>query len=140
MKKIFAIIFAMVMASAVFAEARSIETYTVTEVTGTVRYESAKGVYEEVKVGIELTPSTVIKTNLNSKLTVLFKGVEYKIPPKQSGQLDMLCIAFSPNIRKGLKKQTIAKSDAVDTEGVREGVATASARASEAKEDFTWDE
>ena len=38
MKKIFAIIFAMVMASAVFAETRSIETYTVTEVTGTVRY------------------------------------------------------------------------------------------------------
>lgn len=41
----------------------------------------------------------------------------------------------------GLKKQTIAKSDATDyATGAREGVATASSRASEAKEDYAWDE
>lgn len=39
-----------------------------------------------------------------------------------------------------LKKRTIAKTNATNTEGVREGVSTASSRASEAKEDFIWEE
>ena len=41
----------------------------------------------------------------------------------------------------GLKKQSFTKTgDTEIAEGNREGVATASSRASEAKEDFTWDE
>lgn len=40
-----------------------------------------------------------------------------------------------------LKKRTISKSSNVKiSDGTREGVATASTRASEAKEDFEWDE
>ena len=40
-----------------------------------------------------------------------------------------------------LKKRTISKSSNVKiSDGTREGVATASSRASEAKEDFEWDE
>lgn len=40
-----------------------------------------------------------------------------------------------------LKKRTISKSSDVKiSDGTREGVATASTRASEAKEDFEWDE
>ena len=40
-----------------------------------------------------------------------------------------------------LKKRTISKSSNVKiSDGTREGVATASTRASEAKEDFKWDE
>lgn len=40
-----------------------------------------------------------------------------------------------------LKKRTIANADANDTAtGKREGVSTASTRASEAKEDFVWEE
>lgn len=40
-----------------------------------------------------------------------------------------------------LVKKTIAKADAIDSaDGKREGVSTASSRASEAKEDFVWEE
>lgn len=44
--------------------------------------------------------------------------------------------------RAGLKKGTIIKASniAPPSEGTRKGVATAASRASEAKEDFDWDE
>lgn len=136
MKKIFAIIFAIVMASAVFAE-----SYKVVEFAGPVKYESAKGTYEEIKIGQEFMPSTQIKVPLNSSLIIEFNGKQYSIPAKNNGPIDELCAKFPPNERKGLKKYTIAKSDKIDNAtGKREGVSTASARASEAKEDLTWDE
>ena len=47
----------------------------------------------------------------------------------------------APPAKGGLKKQSIAKADAVDSaDGKREGVSTASSRASEAKADYSWDE
>ena len=136
MKKLFSILIVLFLGVALFAE-----QYKVIEVIGTVRYESQKGVLEDVKVGQIFPASTQIKTGLNSSLKVqLENGKEITIKAKQSGPIDNLVIANIPS-KGGLKKQTIAKSDAVDCAfGVREGVATASARASEAKEDFTWDE
>ena len=53
----------------------------------------------------------------------------------------IILFAAAAPAKGGLKKQTIVKAgDAQVADGNREGVATASSRASEAKEDFTWDE
>ena len=119
-----------------FAAANS---YVVEAVVGTVKYEAAPGDFKPVTVGMELSASTVIKTALNSSVDISFEGKKFTIKANKNGTVEALYVAAAPS-KGGLKKQTIAKTDAVDTDGVREGTKTASSRASEAKEDFTWDE
>ena len=92
-----------------------------------------------MSIGQELSASTVLKTKLNSSVDIEFEGKVITIKAKQNGTVESLYVAAAP-AKGGLKKQTIAKTDAVDTDGVREGTKTASSRASEAKEDFTWEE
>jgi len=113
--------------------------YKIESVIGKVTYESPEG-FIEVKAGDEFLGDAVIKTALNSSVVITFEGKTYTIKAKQSGSIESLFIKSAPT-KNGLKKQTIAKSDAIDYAiGVREGVSTASSRASEAKEDFQWEE
>ena len=137
MKKLFTLFLALFVGTMLYAAAG---TYVVESVTGNVTYEVSPGKFEKVKVGQELSASTVLKTGLNSSAVVNFDGKSITIKAKQSGTIESLYIAAAP-AKGGLKKQSIAKNDAVDdADGKSKGVATASARASEAKEDFTWDE
>ena len=136
MKKLFALLLVLFTGTMLFAATNS---YVVKAVVGTVEYEVAPGKYAAVSIGQELSASTVLKTKLNSSVDIEFEGKVITIKAKQNGTVESLYVAAAP-AKGGLKKQTIAKTDAVDTDGVREGTKTASSRASEAKEDFTWEE
>lgn len=135
MKKLLALLLVLFTGTMLFAA-----TYVVEAVVGNVTYEAAPGKFEKVKVGQELSASTVLNTGLNSSVDVNLDGKKITIKAKQKGTVESLYVAAAPS-KGGLKKQSIAKANAVDSaDGIREGVATASSRASEAKEDFTWEE
>lgn len=137
MKKLFALLLVLFTGTMLFAAANA---YVVESVTGDVKYESAPGKFTPVKVGQELSASTKIKTGLNASVVVKYDGKSITIKAKQTGTIEDLFIAAAPT-KGGLKKQSIAKADAVDdADGKREGVSTASSRASEAKADYSWDE
>ena len=137
MKKLFALLLVLFIGTMLFAATGS---YVVEAVVGNVTYEAAPGKFEKVTVGQELSASTVLKTGLNSSVDINFEGKKITIKAKQNGTVESLYVAAAPT-KGGLKKQSIAKADAVDSaDGSREGVSTASSRASEAKEDFTWEE
>ena len=137
MKKLFALLLVLFTGTMLFAATGS---YVVEAVVGNVTYEAAPGKFEKVTVGQELSASTVLKTGLNSSVDINFEGKKITIKDKQNGTVESLYFAAAPT-KGGLKKQSIAKADAVDSaDGSREGVSTASSRASEAKEDFTWEE
>ena len=137
MKKLFALLLVLFTGTMLFAAANS---YVVESVTGDVKYESAPGQFDKVKVGQELSASTVSKTGLSSSIVAKFDGKSITIKAKQQGTIESLFVAAAP-AKGGLKKQSIAKADAVDSaDGKREGVSTASSRASEAKADYSWDE
>ena len=136
MKKLFSLFLALFVGTMLFA---ATGTYVVESVTGNVTYELS-GKTVKVEPGMELSAATVLNTGLNSSVVVKFEGKSVTIKAKQKGSVESLFALASPS-KGGLKKQNIAKADAVDSaDGKREGVATASSRASEAKEDFTWDE
>lgn len=137
MKKLITMFLALFVGTMLFAATGN---YVVESVTGNVTYESAPGKFDKVKVGQELSASTVLNTGLNSSVVVNLDGKSITIKAKQKGTVESLYVAAAP-AKGGLKKQSIAKADAVDdADGKSKGVATASSRASEAKEDFTWDE
>ena len=136
MKKLFALLLVLFTGTMLFAA----NSYVVESIVGNVTYESAPGKFEKVKVGQELSASTVLNTGLNSSVVINLDGKSITIKAKQKGTVESLFVSATPG-KGGLKKQNIAKADAVDSaDGKREGVATASSRASEAKEDFSWDE
>ena len=137
MKKLLSMLFVLFTGTMLFAAAGS---YVIESVVGTVTYEKSAGVFEKVKEGQKLSASTVLNTGLNSSVVINQDGTSITIKAKQKGTVESLCVAAAP-AKAGLKKQSIAKADAVDSaDGTRQGVATASSRASDAKEDFTWDE
>ena len=136
MKKLFALLLVLFTGTMLFA---ATESYVVKAVVGNVTFEVKAGVFEKVAVGQELSASTVLKTGLNSSVDIDFEGKTITIKAKQNGTVESLYVAAAPS-KGGLKRQQIAKTDAVDTDGVREGTKTASSRASEAKEDYTWEE
>ncbi|MBO4532711.1 MAG: hypothetical protein J5726_03340 [Treponema sp.] len=137
MKKLFALLLVLFTGTMLFAAANS---YVVKAFVGTVEYESAPGKWTKVSVGQELLASTVLRTKLSSTVDIEFEGKIITIKAKQNGTVESLYVAAAP-AKGGLKKQSIAKADDVDdATGKREGVATASSRASEAKADYAWDE
>ena len=137
MKKLFALLLVLFTGTMLFAASG---TYVVEAVVGTVKYEAAPDKFEKVTVGQELSASTVIKTSVSSSVDIVFEGKKITIKANQNGTVESLFIAAAPT-KGGLKKQSIAKADAVDSaDGSREGVSTASSRASDAKEDYTWAE
>ena len=124
-------------ASAMFAA----ESYTVKSVTGKVQYEAAPGSWKNVTAGQKISSSTVVNTSLNSTLVVADGKSSITIKAMQKGTIESLSLAAKSG-SNGIKKGTgLAKSSVSDeVTGSSKGVATASSRASEAKEDIDWDE
>ena len=137
MKRLFTLMVALFVGAMLFA---ATDSYVVDSVVGTVTYEKAPGKFEKVTVGQELSASTVLKTGLNSSVVLKLNDKSITIKAKQTGSVESLYVAAVP-AKGGLKRQSFAKAgDTEIADGKREGVATASSRASEAKEHFTWDE
>ena len=120
------------------------ENYEVKSVSGKVTYESAPGKWSEVKAGQKVSDSTVLNTSVNSKLVLVTEdNTTVTVKAMQKGTAESL-VKANASVAKGLKKNpasTIAKKSAAGavTENSK-GVATASSRASEAKEDIEIDE
>jgi hypothetical protein len=142
MKKIFAILFILFIGASLFAapSKSDVDTFIVKSIVGSAVYEFDSGKFEKLKEGQELTGSVVIKPGLNSVVKISIGEDEFEI--KLNNKKYPISYFYSDSkTRKGLKVQSIAKADAVDNaKGVREGVNTASSRASEAKEDLVWEE
>ncbi len=134
-KSIVLVVLAFFMSVSMFAAG----SYKVVSVTGKVTFEAAPETWKNVAVGQELSASTVLNTSLNSSVVVaLDDGKEVTIKAMQKGTLDKLVGAAS---NKGLSKggfKTTSVAD--DVEGTTKGIATASSRASDAKEDLDWDD
>jgi hypothetical protein len=133
----FCIIAAVVLAGA-FADKKA--QYKVESVTGKVTYQVSNNDWAEVTSGMALDEGTMVKTGLNSQLVVLMDGIKVIIKPMKTGKLgELVALASSKSSVKVGSKVTKAEvsSDAV---GTTKATATASSRASEAKEDVEWDE
>ena len=131
MKKFLTIVFAFILTATVFAE-----SYKVKEVYGKVMFEDGTRIFE----GQELEGEASIKVFPQAYIILVQDGKLRKINSSQKGTVNELYAkAFKSN---GLKKMKIADAShiAPPSEGTRKGVATAASRASEAKEDFEWDE
>lgn len=137
MKKIILVILSMfVLTSCLFAD-----KFVVKNVVGSAKYETSNNKYVDIKVGQEFEGSVNFNIGLNSfvEIELVGSGEVRTIPARSKDEVAKLWVA-NFKLKGGLKKQQIAKADAVNVEGAREGVNTASSRASEAKEDFTWEE
>lgn len=135
MKKFGIISILMIITSTFFAT-----PYKVESVEGKVIYQLSPTEWKSIENGQELNSSTVIQTNVNSTLIVSVDGLKFTIKSMQKGSIEKLVeLATSKN---GIKKGSSLKSSAVasGTNKTSKSVVTASSRASEAKEDFEWDE
>jgi len=128
--------FAMFAVSALFAAGYKVESFT-----GKVTYESAPGKWTAVEAGQELAASTVIQTGVNSSLSLSSEGSKISIKAMQKGTIESLTSVASSG-STGIKKGSSLKNSAVaaDSSKTSKSVVTASSRASEAKEDYEWDE
>ena len=116
-------------------------TYKVKSVSGKVTYEATPGNWKNVAVGQELSASTVINTSLNSTLVIVLDDKDVTIKAMQKGTVDSLASAATGVAKGGLKKNSFKASSVGDeVSGNSKGTATASSRASGAKEDVDWDE
>ncbi|MBR6612943.1 MAG: hypothetical protein IKK93_12090 [Campylobacter sp.] len=130
MKKLLTILLSLFVFTSAYAESFFVKSFV-----GKVQYEEIPGVYKNVEVGLELYPATFITTSLNSELILLREdGSEIKIKAMQKGSINEL--SKKRITSKGIKTSTIAPA----VEGTSKGVATASSRASDAKEDLDWED
>lgn len=127
--------FVLFAASSLFAAGYKVESFT-----GKVTYESAPGKWVAVEQGQELSASTVIQTSVNSSLILSSDGAKINIKAMQKGTIESLASSTSGN--GGIKKGSSLKGSGVaaGSDKTSKSVVTASSRASEAKEDFEWDE
>lgn len=136
MKKISTFIFISIFAS-LFAFSNE---YSVKSVIGKVKYESSPDEWQLITEGQTLTDMTVISTGLNSLLVLSSDSGDIKIKAMQQGSVQEL----STGGKKigGLKKSKKINTSAVAQTSYAEkhGIATASSRASEAKNDLEWDD
>ena len=134
-KSIVLVVIAFFMSVSMFAAG----SYKVVSVTGKVTFEAAPETWKNVAVGQELSASTVLNTSLNSSVVIaLDDGKEITIKAMQKGTVDSL-VGVASN--KGLKSSKLKSSTIADeVEGTTKGTATASSRASDAKEDLDWDD
>ena len=136
-KYILTTILAIFTAAFIFA---ATGTYKVQSVVGKVQYEAAPGTWKTVTKDQELTPSTVVNTGLNSKLVLVMNDKTITIKPMQKGTIEKLAMAASSGKGSLSKDTEVTKADVKEDVTATKGVATASSRASEAKEDVDWDE
>lgn len=137
MKKLVSIlVIAILILGSLFAT-----SFKVVDIDGKVFYGTSQN---EVQVGDTLEDDIVLNVRPQSKITLqpidstekrTFKNPNNKIAVK-----DMW--VRSAIGKQGLKKMTVVKAAKVapGIDRVRPGVQTAASRASEVKEDFTWDE
>lgn len=137
MKKLVSIlVIAILILGSLFAT-----SFKVVDIDGKVFYGTSQN---EVQVGDTLEDDIVLNVRPQSKITLqpidstekrTFKNPNNKIAVK-----DMW--VRSAIGKQGLKKMTVVEAAKVapDIDRVRPGVQTAASRASEVKEDFTWDE
>ena len=138
MKKLLVLLSVLFAGTMLFAASNDI--YVVEDIVGNATVEVAPGQFDKLVIGQELKASSVINTGLNSSVVLVSNGKKITIKAKQKGTVESLFLAAA-STKGGLKMQSIAKANAEDTaNGKREGVSTASSRASEAKEDFAWEE
>lgn len=135
LKILVCVLFAIFAASSLFAAGYKVESFT-----GKVTYESAPGKWTAVEQGQELSASTVIQTSVNSSLILTLDGAKINIKAMQKGTIESLASATSGNT--GIKKGSSLKGSGVaaGSDKTSKSVVTASSRASEAKEDYEWDE
>ena len=130
MKKILTIIIMNLLFATIFAE-----SYKVLDVVGKVYVGS-----EQVSVGQVLSEEDILNVRPQAAITLqIFEGTEKRTNNKIAVKNAWVESGFG---KGGLKKMTIVRANAVapDIDRVRPGVQTAASRASEAKEDFEWDE
>ena len=133
-KSILLVVLAFFMSVSMFAAG----SYKVISVTGKVTFEAAPETWKNVAVGQELSASTVLNTSLNSSVVIAKEdGSEITIKAMQKGTIDSLVGVASS---KGKKVVIKTSSIADDVEVTSKGTATASSRASDAKEDLDWDD
>ncbi|MCR4822735.1 MAG: hypothetical protein K5873_07675 [Treponema sp.] len=126
---------AMLFASAALLSA---ESYKIEKISGKVTYES-KGKWLELKEGQEIPSYTKISTSLNSSLVVSSGKTTATIKAMQKGTVEKLSSQTAST--SGIKKNKINKLAGAEKAGAnKNGVVTASSRASEAKGDLDWDE
>lgn len=131
MKRFLAFILALTFTGIVFAT-----DYTVKSVVGKVTVNGCP-----VEVGQVFQDEDLLNVGVQSSVELIVGNQHLTINPMSKGTVKELWTKAHPS-KGGLKKQTIAKAShiAPPSEGTRKGVATAASRASEAKEDFDWDE
>lgn len=116
-------------------------SFKVVDIDGKVFYGTSQN---EVQIGDTLEDDVVLNVRPQSKITLQpIDSIEkrtFKNPNNKIAVKDMWI--RSAIGKQGLKKMTVVKAAQVasDIDRVRPGVQTAASRASEAKEDFTWDE
>lgn len=103
---------------------------------------------DDVVMTVVSTTGTHYITLKDNEMFIVFEGdfkevkaVEFDLLHNRVPNVEWKEIKDGQATKRKLVKKTIAKADAEDTAtGKREGVHTAASRASEAKEDFIWEE
>ena len=135
MKKFIVFALIAILSTSLFAAA-----YRITDVTGRVFLGSSQ---EEVEVGQILEEDTILNIRPGSSITITpVEKTEKRTFKKPANRISVRDIWVESYIGKTkLNKVKIASAVAEDTAtGTRKAVVTAASRASEAKEDFEWDE
>ena len=136
MKRLVSILVTFFVFGTVFAT-----SFKVVDVEGKVFYGTSQN---EVQVGDTLEDDIVLNVRPQSKITLQpVDSTEKRTFKNPNNKIAVKDIWIRSAIGKqGLKKMTVVKAAQVapDIDRVRPGVQTAASRASEAKEDFTWDE
>ena len=136
MKRLVSILVTFFVFGTVFAT-----SFKVVDVEGKVFYGTSQN---EVQVGDTLEDDVVLNIRPQSKITLQpIDSTEKRTFKNPNNKIAVKDIWIRSAIGKqGLKKMTVVKAAQVapDIDRVRPGVQTAASRASEAKEDFTWDE
>lgn len=137
MKKIFSVLVILLFARVLFAD-----TYKVENVKGKVFRLDDLGNQVKIEKNDLLDSKAILKIGVNSELFLSCNGVNAlsKTPEHAIPVDDWFVRNRAP--KGGLKKISIMKASSVapDIEKSRPGVVTAASRASDAKEDFDWDE
>ena len=133
MKRFLTFIITLILTATLFAE-----SYKVVKVEGKISINDTPAQVEQI-----LTEEDVLNVRPNASITLQIIGdkFEQRTFKKPINRITAKTAWIESSISKGgLKKMKIVKADiAPPSEGTREGVATLSSRASEAKEDFIWD-
>lgn len=142
MKKIlFFVLVMMALASTVFGQSGS-KDYSVLSVTGRVEHEISSGKWQSVTKGMQLAPSAVINTGLNSSIVLTTGNEKMTIKAMQKGMIEKLVTTNTSN--KGSKITFGAKIEesnaAKASTQSRSNISTASTRASDKTQDVEWAE